>query len=309
MGFDIVTGGAGFIGKHLVGALHGIGRDVHIIDIKYHNSADIRQIISTKFPREINTIYHLAALADIVPSIENPVDYYHTNVTGTLNMLELAREHGAKFIYAASASCYGDTPSQPTPEINPVNPKYPYALTKYMGEELVAHWAQVYKIPAVSLRLFNVYGLGSRTGGTYGAMFGTFLAQIANEKPITIVGDGEQRRDFIHVSDVVNAFILAANSNSSGIYNVGSGNPTSINTIADLLGAKERIHIPKRPGEPDITCADITRIKRDLKWEPKVRIEQGVKELLDNIHLWKDAPLWDADSIKDATKGWFKCLQ
>lgn len=309
MSIDIVTGGCGFIGSHLVNALHGIGRDVHILDIKSENPRDIRQQLSSHFPRSIDTIFHLGALADIVPSIENPRDYFETNVAGTFNMLEFAREVGCKrFIYAASASGYGDNAPSPTSEIYPYNPKYPYALTKCLGEQLVAHYAQVYKIPAISLRLFNVYGTRSRTNGTYGAMFGTFLTQIANDKAVTIVGDGEQKRDFIHVSDVVKAFIKASYSDRNGIYNVGSGKPESINHIADLLGVKERIYLPKRPGEPDITCADISKIKSELGWEPKISIEEGIKELLDNIDYWKDATLWNSESIGKATERWFECL-
>lgn len=308
MGIDVISGGCGFIGSHLAEALVKKNRHIHIIDLNHPQPKDIRQPLSSNFP-EIDTIYHLAALADIVPSIENPRDYFETNVTGTLNMLEFARANGCKkFIYAASASCYGDNPLQPTSEILPYNPKYPYALTKCLGEQLVAHYAQIYKLPAISMRLFNVYGTRSRTNGTYGAMFGTFLAQLANNKPITIVGDGEQQRDFIHVSDVVKAFIKAAKSGKNGIYNVGSGKPVSINHIANILGSKERIHIPKRPGEPDITCADISRIKQDLNWQPEINMEDGIKELLDNINYWKDSTVWTAETIQNATKSWFLCL-
>lgn len=307
MGIDIVTGGAGFIGSHLVDALKAAGRQVMVIDNKDNPSGDIRK--QQPIPQDIDRIFHLAALADIVPSIENPVEYYDVNVNGTFMALETARRYGAKIIYAASASCYGSNPIAPTIEEHTRTPAYPYALTKYLGEQLIMHWSKVYKIPAVSLRLFNVYGTRSRTTGTYGAMFGTFLAQIANDKPITIVGDGTQQRDFVHVSDVARAFIKAADSDRNGIYNVGSGNPVSINAIADLLGAQERVYLPKRPGEPDVTCADIHKIERELEWQPQVSIEEGIKELLANIGYWKDAPVWSADSIKEATKGWFECLQ
>jgi len=308
MGTDIVTGGCGFIGSHLVDALKSQGREVYIIDKKNSPFDDIRGTFD--FPDNVEHVFHLAALADIVPSIENPVEYFQTNVTGTLNVLEAARKAGCKkFVYAASGSCYGDKPPLiPTPESCSINVKYPYALTKYMGEQLVMHWAKVYKIPAISLRLFNVYGLRSRTSGAYGAMFGTFLAQIANKKPLTIVGDGTQERDFVHVSDVVNAFIFAAESNFEGIYNVGSGESYSINKIVDLLETDNVVHIPKRPGEPDITWADTTKINRDLGWAPEMPIEDGVQELIAHIDDWKDAPVWDAVSIADATKEWFAHL-
>lgn len=306
MGFDIVTGGAGFIGSHLVDALRNSGREVFIIDNKINPACDIR--FPQSIPSNIDRVFHLAALADIVPSIEEPVRYYDVNVTGTLMALETARRYNAKFIYAASASCYGDSPFLPTTEQEIASPQYPYALTKYMGEQLVEHWSKLYKIPAVSLRLFNVYGLRSRTSGAYGAMFGTFLAQIINNKPITIVGDGKQKRDFIHVSDVVKAFIKAADSDRNGVYNVGSGNPVSINEIADILGAKDRVYIPRRPGEPDITCADISKIEHDLDWHPQTSIQDGIAELLENINYWEDAPVWDAENIGKATERWFECL-
>lgn len=311
---EIVSGGCGFIGSHLVENLLAQGHEVCVLDIqpwkyKPHKnlsvySHDIRDPFL--FVRA-DRIFHLAALADIVPSIENPVDYYETNVTGTLNILEAARKVGCKkFIYAASSSCYG-APDE-TAEYDDCNPQYPYALTKYMGEQLVMHWSQVYKIPALSMRLFNVYGLRHRTSGAYGAMFGTFLAQLANDRPLTIVGDGNQKRDFVHVSDVVKSLIRAADGDFEGVYNVGAGSPISINYITELLGASNTVNIPKRPGEPEITHADIGKIKRDMGWVPKVTIEQGVRELLDNLKLYKDAPVWDADSIAQATKSWFEVL-
>lgn len=306
MGVDIVTGGLGFIGSHLVDALRSAGREVFIIDNKHDPLNDIR--LNLPLPQKVDRIFHLAALADIVPSIENPTLYYDTNVTGTLMALETARRYNARFIYAASASCYGNKPVTPTPECNTCDPQYPYALTKRLGEEMVLHWSKVYKIPAISLRLFNVYGTRSRTNGTYGAMFGTFLAQMANNKPITIVGDGTQKRDFIHVSDVVKAFIKAADSDGNGVYNVGSGKPVSVNEIADILGAGDRIYLPKRPGEPDVTCADIHKITRELDWKPSVDIKDGIADLLANIEYWKDAPVWDAENIGRATKRWFECL-
>lgn len=317
---SIVTGGAGFIGSHLVDALLKRGDEVNVIDIckspknlpQFHDYlnyiyADIRH--SGIFDEIPDCIFHLAAIADIVPSIENPAEYFHANVTGTLNILEAARKSGCKkFIYAASASCYGDTPLIPTAEYSPNKPQYPYALTKYLGEQLVMHWSKVYGIPAISLRLFNVYGPRSRTNGTYGAMFGTFLAQLANEKPLTIVGDGTQGRDFIYISDVVDAMLIAADSDKLGIYNIGTGKPTSVNRIVELLGAKETVNIPKRPGEPDITCADISKIKKDLNWEPKVSIEEGVAELLEHVDSYKNAPVWVAATIEKATSEWFRRL-
>lgn len=327
----LVTGGAGFIGSHLVDALIERGDEVVVIDDcstgRFSNLPYTKtpgggttpkcKLVKTYIGHEtffedwndLDVVFHLAAKADIVPSITNPLEYHETNVNGTIAMLELAKKCKSKFIYAASSSCYGIPKNVPTSEDEPCNPQYPYALTKYVGEQYVQHWARVYKVPAISLRLFNVFGPRHRTSGVYGAVFGTFLSQLANERPITIVGDGEQKRDFVHVSDVAQAFIMAGESDrTSGIYNIGSDGCYSINYLADLLGAKTRTYIPKRPGEPDVTFADITRINRDLGWYPKVSFETGVSRMKELITEYKDAPLWDEVSIKEATKEWFTCL-
>ncbi len=259
--------------------------------------------------QSVDYVFHLAALADIVPSIQNPEGYFQSNVTGTLNVLQASRHYGVKrFVYAASSSCYGIPELYPTPETSPILPQYPYALTKRMGEELVMHWAQVYKFPALSLRFFNVYGPRSRTSGTYGAVFGVFLAQKLAGKPFTVVGDGKQTRDFTYVQDVAEAVFAAAQSDKVGeIYNVGSGATISVNRIVELLKG-EVTYIPKRPGEPDSTFADIAKIKKDLKWSPKISIETGIGELLKNIDYWREAPVWTPDKIEKATSDWFKYL-
>jgi len=257
----------------------------------------------------VDWVFHMAGLADIVPSIEQPESYFQTNVTGTLNVLQCARDAGVKrVVYAASSSSYGIPGVYPTPETSPITPLYPYALTKYMGEELVLHWANTYKLPAISLRLFNVYGPRSRTSGAYGAVFGVFLAQKLNGKPFTVVGDGTQTRDFTYVTDVAAAFIKAAQSAVSGeAINVGSGNHYSVNRLVELLGGAVE-YIPKRPGEPDCTFADTKKIRSLLAWEPKVTFETGVKNMLDSIQNWKDAPVWDTASIDQATTTWFRYL-
>jgi len=254
-------------------------------------------------------VFHLAALADIVPSIENPDGYYRSNVNGTFNVLEACRKHQVKkIVYSASSSCYGIPDEYPTKETAEIRPQYPYALTKYLGEQLVMHWCHVYDLPAVSLRFFNVYGHRSRTSGTYGAVFGVFLAQKLAGKPFTVVGDGTQTRDFTFVSDVVKAIIAAAESNVEGkIINIGSDHTYSVNQLVELLGG-EVVHIPKRPGEPDCTWADISKAKKLLNWQPKVSLEEGVSILLDNIDYWNEAPVWDENSIAKATEKWFKHL-
>ena len=323
----IVTGGCGFIGSHLADNLIKLNFEVVVIDnlsvgrrenISHLNEnskftfvdADISNfdLIEPIF-RGADLVFHLAALADIVPSIENPTEYYKSNVNGTFNVLQACRKHKVKkIIYAGSASCYGIPDKYPTKEIASIRPEYPYALTKNIGEQLVMHWCKLYNLPAISLRFFNVYGPRARTSGTYGAVFGVFLAQKLANKPYTVVGDGNQTRDFTFVSDVVSAIIAAAESDLSGeVINIGSNNTYSINRLVELLGG-EITYIPKRPGEPDCTWADITKATQLLGWEPKVSLEEGVDILLNNIEYWADAPLWDEKSIAKATKSWFKYL-
>jgi UDP-glucose 4-epimerase len=211
-------------------------------------------------------------------------------------------------LYAASSSCYGIPNTYPTAETAEIHPQYPYALTKRLGEELVLHWAKVYGLPSAALRLFNVYGTRSRTSGTYGAVFGVFLAQKLAGKPYTVVGDGTQTRDFTYVSDVADAFIAAAKSDVVGeTMNVGSDNTYSVNRVVKLLGG-EVTYIPKRPGEPDCTFADTTKIKEMLGWSAKISLEDGIAILLENIDYWRDATIWTPNSIEVATKSWFQYL-
>jgi len=264
---------------------------------------------ASPFFHGVEWVFHVAALADIVPSIQQPLVYHRSNVEGTVAVLEAARHAGVKrFLYTASGSCYGIADHLPTPETAPIQPQYPYALTKYVGEHYALHWAHVYRMPVVSLRLFNVYGPRSRTSGTYGAVFGVFLAQKLHNQPLTIVGDGTQTRDFTFVSDVVDAFVTAARSDVSGeVFNVGSANTYSVNRLAELLGG-DVVHIPKRPGEPDATFADISKIRRVLGWKPTVSFEQGVRTMLEHIEYWREAPVWSPSSIAEATKEWFEYL-
>jgi UDP-glucose 4-epimerase len=171
------------------------------------------------------------------------------------------------------------------------------------------HWAQVYRLAAVGVRFFNVYGPRARTSGTYGAVFGVFLAQLLAGKPLTIVGDGEQTRDFTFVSDAVDALIAVAESSKVGeIYNVGSGHPVSVNTLVRLLGSPPSVHIPKRPGEPDCTWADISKIRLEIGWEPKVSFAEGVRQMRENIDYWREAPVWTVSQIAEATSDWFRFL-
>jgi len=213
-----------------------------------------------------------------------------------------------KIVYASSSSSYGVPDSYPTEETADIRPQYPYALTKYMGEELVMHWSKTYNISAIALRLFNVYGPRSRTTGAYGAVFGVFLSQKIHNKLFTVVGDGTQTRDFTFVTDVAKAFLKAAEVPETGItLNVGSGNHYSINYLVNLLGGKVT-YVPKRPGEPDCTYADTARIHKVLNWKAEVNFEDGVTEILTHLDDWKDAPVWDPDTIKQATAVWFEYL-
>tara|TARA_X000000368_G_C23015852_1_gene705660 strand:+ start:595 stop:1578 length:984 start_codon:yes stop_codon:yes gene_type:complete len=324
---SIITGGAGFIGSHLSEKLILLGHKVVVIDNfivgKKSNiknikgrikivKKDIRNYDSIKnLFKNVDYVFHLAALADIVPSIENPDDYYSTNVQGTYNVLKASVKNKVKrFIYSASSSCYGIPKKYPTPENEKISPEYPYALTKRMGEELVVHFSKVYKLNTTSLRFFNVYGPRARTSGTYGAVFGVFLAQKMAKKPFTIVGNGKQRRDFTYVADIIDSIIKTSKrKNLSGkIFNVGSGKTVSINKIAKLLGGR-KVFIPKRPGEPDVTFADIRKIKKEVNWKPRISIEKGVNIILKSINDWKDAPVWTPEKIKKATKKWFFYLK
>lgn len=325
---SLVTGGAGFIGSHLVDRLLEDGHQVTVLDNfstgrvenlghvpvhLQHKLNVVRTDLSSEkidsYFTEVDWVFHLAALADIVPSIERPREYHDSNVTGTIAVLAASQQAAVKrFIYAASSSCYGIPATFPTPEHAPIQPQYPYALTKYLGEEYVRHWAQVYGLPAVSMRFFNVYGPRSRTSGTYGAVFGVFLAQKLAGHPFTVVGDGTQTRDFTFVTDVVSALVAAARSSlTNEVMNVGSGATVSVNRLVELLDGPVT-YIPKRPGEPDCTFADTAKIERLLGWRPKVSIEQGVNALLDNIDYWRNAPVWTPAMIADATKGWHQFL-
>ena len=324
----LVTGGAGFIGSHLCELLLAQGHQVLALDSlvsgRLQNLKTIAGEPGMRFVQAdicdsaaiapyfegVDWVFHLAGLADIVPSIEQPAQYFQTNANGTLHVLEAARRCGAKrLVYAASSSSYGVPDVYPTPETAPIKPLYPYALTKHLGEELVLHWARVYQMPAMSLRLFNVYGTRSRTSGAYGAVFGVFLAQKLHGQPFTVVGDGQQTRDFTYVTDVARAFLAAAESGLSGLaLNVGSGDHYSVNRLVELLGG-DVVHIPRRPGEPDCTFADISQIQRLLGWQAQVSLERGVQTLLNNIDAWREAPVWDQASIDRATATWFHHLK
>ena len=322
----IVTGGAGFIGSHMVDRLLARGFRVRVIDnlvggresnLAHHANdpglsferLDIRALaLDAAVFADASFVFHFAGIGDIVPSIERPTEYMETNIQGTVRVLEGARAAKVKkVVYAASSSCYG-LAATPTREDHPIAPQYPYALSKYQGEQAALHWHQVYGLPVNSIRIFNAYGTRARTTGAYGAVFGVFFKQKLAGTPFTVVGDGTQRRDFLYASDVAEAFLLAAETSFTGeIWNLGAGNPQSVNRLVELIGGPVT-YIPKRPGEPDVTWADIGKITRDVGWQPNVPFEEGVGRMMAEIDKWRDAPLWDPESIARATRIWFDYL-
>ena len=297
---SVVTGGAGFIGSNLVDHLVRIGHKVIVLDnfvsgkkanLTHHKKKDVK-IIRTdisksknldKYFKRVDYVFHLAGLAEIIPSIKNPKKYFNTNVLGTLKVIEAAKKARVKkLIYAASSSCYGSPKNFPTSEKEKIDIKHPYGLTKFLGEQLVLKYAANFNMPNISFRFFNVYGPRLNMSGQYSAVFGNFLRQKRTNKPLTIVGDGKQTRDFIHVEDLTNAFIKVVRSSLvNKIYNLGSGKEISINKIASLFGGK-KIFIPKRPREPKRSLANISKIKKDINWKPKITIQEGIKRLLKN---------------------------
>ena len=322
----LVTGGAGFIGSHMVDLLLERGYQVRVVDslvggresnLARHADnpeltaewADIRDLDpGSALFKGVDCVFHFAGIGDIVPSIETPIDYMSTNVQGSVRVLEGARAGGVrKLVYAASSSCYG-LAEVPTGEDHPIAPQYPYALSKYQGEQACLHWHSVYGLPVNSVRIFNAYGPRVRTTGAYGAVFGVFFRQKLAGAPFTVVGDGSQRRDFLFVTDVARAFLAAAETERAGeIWNLGANDPQSVNRLVELIGG-EITYIPKRPGEPDCTWADTAKIERDLGWRPQVSFEEGVALMMEDIEAWRDAPLWDPTSIAKATKTWFDYL-
>ena len=305
MTISVITGGAGLIGSHMAELLLGKGHQVRVIDNlttgklsnlpNYPSRAienfelckeDINTIdIKHHVFDDVDYIFHFAGIPSIRPSLVDPFPYMQTNVLGTVKMLEAARKAKVKkFVYAASSACYGEADVHPTPETAEVKLQHPYGLSKYQGEQVALHWHHCFGLPVISLRMFDVYG--PRADST---VIGIFLRNMAAGKPITIFGDGNQERDFVHVRDVCRAYLLAAESDIKGeIFNVGTGKPETINRLVELLGA-EKVYAPKRENEPYLHCADITKIKTQLGWQPEVSFEDGVREIVENFNAAKAA--------------------
>lgn len=291
---SIVTGGAGFIGSHIVDALVERGDEVHVIDnlsggkrervnpkAQFHEK-DIRNFdeIAPVFSGA-DLVFHLAALPRVQPSIIDPRTTHDVNVTGTLNVLVASRDAKVKrVVYSASSSAYGDQPIMPVREDMPANPLSPYGLQKYIGELQCRLFSVVYGMETISLRYFNVYGPGASADGAYALVVGKFLDQRSKGEPMTIVPDGTQSRDFTHVADVVRANLLAAESPNVGkgeVINIGGGYDHSVLEVAKLIGGPTAFAEPRL--EPKRTLADISKAKTLLDWEPTIDFKEGIEEL------------------------------
>jgi len=297
----LVTGGAGFIGSHLVDALIKRGDKVIIIDnliagkkeninpqADFHK-LDIRDLEKIKpLFKRVDYVFHLAARPRVPFSVEYPHEAHTNNALGTLNALIASKDAGVKgFIYSSSSSVHGDQKELPLQEDMIPKPKSPYALQKLIGEEYCRLFYELFGLPTVSLRYFNVYGPRIAFDGAYALVMGVFIKQKIAGDPLTIEGDGEQTRDFTHIRDVIRANILAAESNKTGqaeVINIGAGNNHSINKIASLFGG-ETVNRPSRAGDVRHTLADNSRAKELLGWQPEVGLEEGIRELLQIFEL------------------------
>ncbi len=297
---SLVSGGAGFIGSHHVELLLEHGHEVRVIDnlstgkmsnlpkngnLHVHIQDINHMEPENKIFEGVDYFFHFAGIPSIRPSLVDPKPYMMTNVQGTVRMLEAARQAKVKkFVYAASSACYGEADEHPTPETAEVKLQHPYGLSKHQGEIATMHWGEVFDLPVISLRMFDVYG--QRADST---VLKIFLDQKRSGKPYTITGDGLQTRDFVHVTDVCRAYLMAAESNIKGeIFNVGTQNPQTILHLVEMLGG-EITYIPKRGNEPLEHCADITKIKTMLGWEPKVSFEEGVADVMQNFNAARAA--------------------
>lgn len=328
---SLITGCAGFIGSHMTDYLLKKKHLVYGIDnltsgkIENLNNAkknknfifikgNISKVLTSKGIKKkikkIDYVFHFAGNGELIPSIEKPLEYFENNSFNTVKLLEFINKNYKikKFLYAASSSCYGVVNGK-TEEKNKINTEHPYAFSKYIGELACLHWAKVYKIPLISIRIFNAYGPRSRTTNVYGAVIGVFLKQKLSNYPLTIVGDGKQKRDFLYISDLCNAFYLASKSKiNNETFNLGSGKSKSVYYLSSLI-SKNIKFIPWRPGEPKFIEANISKITNELKWKPKISLKDGIQNILKEINYWKNAPLWTTSKIKKATSNWMKFLK
>ena len=299
----VVVGGAGFIGSNIVDKLIEQNHEVVIIDnlstgkmenvnpkasIEYLDISNTKECPSmVEIMSGADSVFLLAAKARVQPSIENPVEYEMNNTIGTLNVLKCASDAGVRrVVYSASSSAYGNTEKLPSKESDPVNPLSPYGAQKYYGEVMCKMFSEVYGLETVSLRYFNIYGERQNVGGAYAMVIGIFVDQLLNGKPMTIRGDGEQRRDFTYVGDVVNANILASQSENVGngeVINIGNGDNRSINDIADMIGG-DRVNVDPVI-EPKATLADNSKAEKLLGWKPTQNIEDWIPKYKEEMGL------------------------
>lgn len=296
----LVTGGAGFIGSHLVDELIRRGYHVRVIDnlvagkkehvnpkAEFHEIDICDEAALHPVMKGADYVFHLAALPRVQYSIENPHETNDVNVGGMLNVLHAAKNAGVRrFVYSASSSAYGDQPALPLHEGLPALPQSPYGIQKYVGEHYARAYAEIHDLPTVSLRYFNVYGPRMSLDGAYALVIGAFLKQRLEGKPLTVTGDGEQTRDFTHVRDVVRANIMAAEHEGLGrgeVLNIGAGRNVSIKKLAEMMGGQIE-YIPARK-EPKHTLADNQRARALLGWEPEVDFDDGVREILEEWGL------------------------
>ena len=290
----VVVGGAGFIGSNIVDKLVEQNHEVVIIDnlstgkmenvnpkasVEYIDISNVNECPNmVEIMSGADALFLLAAKARVQPSIENPVEYEINNTIGTLNVLKCASDAGVRrVVYSASSSAYGNTEKLPSKESDPVNPLSPYGAQKYYGEVMCKMFSEVYGLETVSLRYFNIYGERQNVGGAYAMVIGIFVDQLLNGKPMTIRGDGEQRRDFTYVGDVVNANILASQSENVGngeVINIGNGDNRSINDIADMIGG-DRVNV-EPVIEPKETLANNSLAEELLGWKPTQNIEDWI---------------------------------
>ena len=299
----IVTGGAGFIGSHIVDLLIQQGMDVTVLDnlstgreTNLNGRAILHQVDLRDLPtlerlcQGVELFFHAAALPRIQPSFNQPMEHEEANVIGTIRCLQAVMGKGLrKFVFSGSAAIYGNTTTLPTPESVPPDLLNPYALQKYAAEQYCLILGRRFGVPVVSLRYFNVYGPRSFNPrspmNAYSSVVGVFTRKRQAGEPLTVTGDGEQSRDFVHVQDVAQANLEAALADGSlEVYNVGAGAGATVNQVARMVGG-EVTHIPERPGEARHTLADIGKIRREVGWEPRVPLEQGIAELLEKRKL------------------------
>ncbi len=334
----LVTGGAGFIGARLVEELLKTGDEVLVMDsfttsnrdrlapvfakygpgsCDYVDITDLGRLeqwfVENASGKPLDCVYHLAARASIIPSVQNPQLYHNVNVTGTLNILEMVRRYNIpRFVYAASGSCYGIPAELPTTELCLVKPLYPYALAKWMGEQWALHFGNLYGFGVVSLRLFNVFGPRMCLSGGYGGLFSIILPQKFNSQPVVTIGNGSQRRDFVEVSDAARAFVLAGRHTEvrDQVFNIGQGDSISINEILQLLGIEQANlrRLPERPGEPLETRADVHKAAELLGWHPVVSFVDGLQRMIADQDYWQGARVWTYEESVEAQRIWYACF-